>query len=77
MPAKRDVKKSKIQDIQWAENDNHLIWLLLGELEKDANCKVLFGKKDKNEVKCPFISFSRRAELSCHRTPVVRDGGLI
>lgn len=54
MPRKpRENKKPRIPEIAWAENDNHLIWLLLAEIEKDANYRVLFGKKDKDEVTAP------------------------
>jgi hypothetical protein len=42
--------KNKLPDVPWAENGHHLIWLLLGEIEKNANYKVLFGKKDLQEV---------------------------
>jgi hypothetical protein len=42
--------KAKIPDISWGENNHHLVWLLLGELEKPANYKVLFGKRNPHEV---------------------------
>jgi hypothetical protein len=44
MPPRR-AAKDKIPDVPWAENGHHLIWLLLGEIEKDANYKVLFVEK--------------------------------
>ena len=50
MPLKRDNKKAKILDIPWTEHDNRLTWLLLTEIEKPVNYKVLFRKKDKDEV---------------------------
>jgi hypothetical protein len=55
MPPKRDTKKNKIPDIPWTEDNNLLIWSLLNEIEKPANYKVLFGKKDKDEVKAHSI----------------------
>lgn len=50
--------KQKIPDIPWAENNNALNWAFLTELEKDANYKILFGKKDRTEVclTCVFLS---------------------
>jgi hypothetical protein len=67
MPPRR-AAKDKIPDVPWAENGHHLIWLLLGEIEKDANYKVLFGKKDSQEV----INFSilRSQTDNAQRTPV-------
>jgi hypothetical protein len=51
MPPKHDNnKKAKIPDIPWTEHDNLPIWLLLTEIKKPVNYKVLFGKKDKDEV---------------------------
>ena len=46
----QSTAKIKIPDISLAKNGHHLIWLLLGEIEKNANYKVLFGKKDLQEV---------------------------
>jgi hypothetical protein len=51
MPPKCDTKKSKIPDIPWTEDNNWLIWFLLTKIEKHVNYKVLFGKKEKDEVK--------------------------
>ena len=59
MPPKRDTKKNKIPDILWTEDNNRLIWSLLTEIEKPANYKVLFGKKDKDEVNLRFHGPSR------------------
>jgi hypothetical protein len=42
--------KPRIPDIQWLEDNGKLIWALLTEMERKENCKVLLGKKDKNEV---------------------------
>ena len=54
MPPKCDTKKSKIPDIMWTEDSNQLIWSLLTEIKKPANYKVLFRKKDKDEVNLWF-----------------------
>ena len=50
LPKGDNNKKAKIPDIPWTEHDNRLTWLLLTEIEKPVNYKVLFGKKDKDEV---------------------------
>jgi hypothetical protein len=57
MPPKRDTKKKKLPEIPWAEDDNRLTWSLLTEIEKPANYKVLFGKKDKDEVSPISVTF--------------------
>jgi len=44
------VPKVKLPDIPWSEDDNKLVWAFITELERDENYKVLFGKKDVNEV---------------------------
>ncbi|KAI0732125.1 hypothetical protein C8Q72DRAFT_774919 [Fomitopsis betulina] len=43
-------KKSSVPDIDWKANNGALLWQLIGELEKPENFRVLFGKRDKNEV---------------------------
>lgn len=47
---------SSIPPIQWAANDNELIWSLLGEIGKIENFKVLFGKTEGDEVR--YASFT-------------------
>jgi hypothetical protein len=50
MPPKCNTKKNKLPESPWAEDGNWLTWLLLTEVEKPANYKVHFGKKEKDEV---------------------------
>ncbi|KAF8891576.1 hypothetical protein CPB84DRAFT_1748840 [Gymnopilus junonius] len=38
--------KPSIPPIQWAANDHNLVWLLLAEIGKLKNFRVLFGKTD-------------------------------
>ena len=42
-----NTPNASLPDIQWAENDNYLTWMLLtnSELEKEENWHVLFGAK--------------------------------
>jgi hypothetical protein len=40
----------KLPEIPWARDDHKLVWEFINQLEKDANYKVLFGKKDPSEV---------------------------
>ena len=54
MPPKHDTKKTKIPDILWTKNSNWLIWSLLTEIKKPVNYKVLFRKKDKDEVNLQY-----------------------
>lgn len=42
-------KKGSLPDVPWAANDDELTLLLLGEMEKRENAKVLFAK-EKGEV---------------------------
>ncbi|KAJ3483167.1 hypothetical protein NLJ89_g12086 [Agrocybe chaxingu] len=42
-------QKVKIPELPWSENDHELVWKFITELEKDANYKILFGKKDPSE----------------------------
>ena len=43
----KNTPNASLPDIQWAENDNYLTWMLLtnSELEKEENWHVLFGAK--------------------------------
>ncbi|KAF8876429.1 hypothetical protein CPB84DRAFT_1795812, partial [Gymnopilus junonius] len=43
--------KPSIPPIQWAANDHNLVWLLLAEIGKLENFRVLFGKTDADDVK--------------------------
>ena len=45
----RPCKKGSIPGIPWTANNDELILLLLGEMEKRVNAKVLSGK-EKGEV---------------------------
>ena len=44
------VPKLKLPDLPWGEDDDKLVWAFITELERDENYKVLFGKKNVNEV---------------------------
>ena len=46
--------KSSLPSINWNADDSALLWSLISEMEKKDNSKVLFGKKEKNEVCLPF-----------------------
>jgi hypothetical protein len=73
MPTKCREKKTKVPDVPCSENEHWLMWLLLGELEKDANYKVLFGKKDPHEVLLVFLCcYGVLTWLSIERTRVER-----
>ena len=41
----RPHKKGSLPDIPWTANNNKLILLLLGEMEKRENAKVLFAEE--------------------------------
>ena len=43
----KKASETKIPAITWSDE---LVWALLGELEKEENYCVLFGKKDPSEV---------------------------
>ncbi|KAF8870796.1 hypothetical protein CPB84DRAFT_1801536 [Gymnopilus junonius] len=47
--------KPSIPPIQWAANDHNLVWLLLAEIGKLKNFRVLFGKTDADNMKHPVI----------------------
>ena len=48
--APKSCIKSTLPSINWAADDSALVWGLIVEMEKKENVKVLFGKKEKNEV---------------------------
>jgi len=48
--APKSRTKSTLPSINWAADDSALVWGLIAEMEKKENTKVLFGKKEKNEV---------------------------
>jgi len=49
------MSKTGLPAISWTANENHLTWLLLTEMEKYENYRVLFGKVDKEEVRLKFL----------------------
>lgn len=56
MPPRRSDDACKIPDICWGENNDVLVWSLLGEVEKEENYRVLYGKNDPKEVSYMFTS---------------------
>jgi hypothetical protein len=51
------MSKTGLPAISWTASENHLTWLLLTEMEKYENYRVLFGKVDKEEVRPKFYVF--------------------
>jgi len=64
-------KKIKVPllEIPWSENSHARVWSLIAEISKPANYKVLYGKKDKNEV-C-FTFYFAFLPFDLPRTPLV------
>ena len=50
LAAPKPRSKSALPSINWTADDSALLWSLISEMEKKENTKVLFGKKEKNEV---------------------------
>jgi hypothetical protein len=50
-PASKARKQSNLPDFPWTADKNKLVWDLITEMEKPDNSKVLFGKKEKGEVR--------------------------
>ena len=57
-------KRADLPDVDWQANDLALTWELVGQLEKHENYRVLFGKRDKNEV---WWTVSLRINLTSHQ----------
>ena len=55
MPKKAASQTSSLGTIDWSEE---LVKKVLTELEKDENSKILFGKKDPNDVRTQLIRWS-------------------
>ena len=49
--------KVPLPEIPWSENSHARVWNLIAEISKPVNYKVLYGKKDKNEV-CITLYFA-------------------
>ena len=52
----KSCSKSTLPSINWNADDSALLWSLISETEKKDNSKVLFGKKEKNEVHLLLLS---------------------
>ena len=72
----RPHKKGSLPDIPWTANNNELILLLLGEMEKRENAKVLFAKEKEKESSLQLVAVLKvwldfgSIQLHLIRTPV-------
>jgi hypothetical protein len=58
MSASLNIQHGIPMSLPWTLDNNAKVWLLIAELGKLENFRVLFGKKDKKEVQ-DDIYFSR------------------
>ena len=61
--------KVPLPEIPWSENSHTRVWSLIAKISKSVNYKVLYGKKDKNEV-C-FAFYPTFLPFDLCRTPLV------
>ena len=60
--------KVPLPEIPWSENSHTRVWSLIAKISKSVNYKVLYGKKDKNEV-C-FAFYPTFLPFDLCRTPL-------